>query len=101
LTTDVSEVHTASIITDDINQKTALNIIINQLLFQVLTVESMMMMTTFWSMALVILQMSTDVPEVHTTSIIRVLKMEAVCTSKTSVYFYKTMWCHIPEGCHL
>jgi hypothetical protein len=76
--------------------------LINQLLFQVLTVESMMMMmTTSWGMALVILQMSTDVPEAHTTSIIRVLKMEAVCTSKTSVYFYKTMWCHIPEDCHL
>jgi hypothetical protein len=27
--------------------------------------------------------------------------MEAVRTSETQVYFYKTTWHYIPEGCHL
>jgi hypothetical protein len=29
------------------------------------------------------------------------LMMEAVRTSETSIYFYQTTRCHIPEGCHL
>jgi hypothetical protein len=29
------------------------------------------------------------------------LLMETVCTSKTSVNFYETTRCNIPDGCHL
>jgi hypothetical protein len=29
------------------------------------------------------------------------LMKEAVSTSETMVYFNKTTWCYIPEGCHL
>jgi hypothetical protein len=27
--------------------------------------------------------------------------MDAAQTSETSIYFYKTTWCYIPEDCHL
>jgi hypothetical protein len=45
----------------------------------------------------------TDIPEVHTASIIRAfitLMMKVVCTSERSVCF-ETMWRYIPEGCCL
>jgi hypothetical protein len=29
------------------------------------------------------------------------MMMEAVCTSKMSVYFNETAWRYIPESCHL
>jgi hypothetical protein len=29
------------------------------------------------------------------------LMMQSVYTSETSVYFYETIRCYIPEGCHL
>jgi hypothetical protein len=36
-----------------------------------------------------------------TASIFRVMMMEAVCTSETSVCFNETVWQYIPEICHL
>jgi hypothetical protein len=44
----------------------------------------------------------TDVLEVQTASIIRAIPtvMEEVGNSKTSVYFYETIRCHIPEDFH-
>jgi hypothetical protein len=63
------------------------------------------MMTAFWDVALCSLIEVDQVSEMHTASIIRAmminLMMEAVCTSETSVYFYKTTQHCIPEGCHL
>jgi hypothetical protein len=49
----------------------------------------------------VVSQDVTDVSEVLTTSIIIVLMMEAVSTSKTSVNFYDTTRRNIPEDSHL
>jgi hypothetical protein len=45
-------------------------------------------------------QKLTDVSEVRTASIIRVM-MEAVSTSEMSVNFYQTTRRSVPEGCHL
>jgi hypothetical protein len=50
----------------------------------------------------------SDVSEGYIASIIRAISrteaapmMEAVCTFKTSDYFYETTWHYVPEGCHL
>jgi hypothetical protein len=50
-----------------------------------------------------LIEIETDISEVHAASIIRamVVLVVAVCTSEKSVYFYETTWRYIPEGCHI
>jgi hypothetical protein len=43
----------------------------------------------------------SNVSKVLTASIIIALMMEAVNTSETSINFYQTTWCNIPEDSHL
>jgi hypothetical protein len=52
-------------------------------------------MAIFWLLRRVVWQKPSDVSEMLTTSIERVM-MEAVCISEMPVYFYKTTRRHIP-----
>jgi hypothetical protein len=62
--------------------------------FQVLTVlrmkvtDSLLIYSTVWSQS-------------RPMFLSGILMMEAVCTSQTSINFNETVWCYIPEGCHL
>jgi hypothetical protein len=56
-----------------------------------------MKMIVFWAFAPCSSQKLTDILEVITASIIRVMMMEAVSTSETTVNFHETAWCKIPE----
>jgi hypothetical protein len=61
-----------------------------------------MKLTVFWDVALCSLVETNQHfrGEVLTATTIT-LMMETVSTSETSVSFYKTTWCNIPEGSHL
>jgi hypothetical protein len=60
-------------------------------------------MTAFWNVAPYSLVEVCDISEVRTASVIGLiaLMMAAVNTSETSVNFYGTIRCNMPEGYHL